>query len=68
MQYCINISWISVPTKILVCKRVSKKISGFGMLTMAKLKMNQQVPNKNIDLLKKKQLNGNGELDVLCKT
>jgi len=48
----------SVPTKILVCLRVPKKSVVLACLTMAKLKMNQRVPNKNTDLLKKISLMG----------
>jgi len=51
--------FISVPTKILVCQSVPKKSAVLACLTMTKLKMNQHVPNKNDDLLKKNQLNGN---------
>jgi len=52
----------SVPTKILACQQLSmcpKKSAVLACLTMSKLKMNQHVPNKNADLLKKNQLNGN---------
>jgi len=44
----------SVPTKILVFQRVPKKSAALACLTMAKLKMNQRVPNKNAFTLKKK--------------
>jgi len=50
-----NSSALSVPTKILVCQHVPRK---------AKLKMNQRVPNKNADLLKKISLMGT---EVLCR-
>jgi len=43
----------SVPTKILVCQHVPKNSVVLTCLTMAKLKMNLCVPNKNADLLKK---------------
>jgi len=36
-----------------------KKSAVLTCLTMAKLKMNRRVPNKNVDLLKKNQLNRN---------
>jgi len=48
----------SVPAKILVCQRVLKKSAVLACLTMAKLKLNQRVPNKNADLLKKISLMG----------
>jgi len=48
----------SVPTKILVCQRVPKKSAVLACLTMSKLKMNQRVPNKNANLLKKISLMG----------
>jgi len=44
-----------------------KKSAVLACLTMAKLKMNQHVTNKNADLLKKNQLNGNRECQVACK-
>jgi len=44
----------SVPSKILVCQHVPRKSTVLVCSTMAKLKMNQRVPNKNADLLKKK--------------
>jgi len=45
----------SVPTKILLCQRVPKKISGFSMLNNGKVKNESAlVPNKNAALLKKK--------------
>jgi len=66
IQGRVNFSYIchfasarsSVPTKILVCQRVPKKSAVLACLTMAKLKMNQRVPNKNADLLKKIGLMG----------
>jgi len=41
--------------------RVPKKsaVAVLACLTMSKLKMNQRVPNRSADLLKKNQLNGN---------
>jgi len=36
-----------------VCQQVPKKSAILACLTMAKLKMNRRVPNKNADLLKK---------------
>jgi len=38
-----------------------KKSAILACLAMSKLKMNQRVPNKNTDLLKKNQLNENTE-------
>jgi len=43
----------NVPTKILVCQHVPKKLAILVCLAMSKLKMNQHVPSKNADLLKK---------------
>jgi len=37
----------------MVCQRVPKKSAVLACLTMAQLKMNQRVSNKNADLLKK---------------
>jgi len=37
----------------------AQKISGFGMLNNVKVKNESALPNKNDDLLKKNQLNGN---------
>jgi len=51
----------SVSTKILMCLSVPKKLVVLACLTMSKLKMNRRVPNKNADLLKKNQLNGNSD-------
>jgi len=48
----------SVPSKILVCQHVPKKSAVLACLTLAKLKMNQRVSNKNADLLKKISLMG----------
>jgi len=48
----------SISTKILVCQHVPKKSAVLACLTMAKLIMNQRVPNKNADLLKKISLMG----------
>jgi len=42
----------SVLTNILLCQYVPKKSAILACLIMAKLKMNQHVPNKNDDLLK----------------
>jgi len=50
---------INIHTKILVCLHAPKKSAVLACLTMAKLKMKRRVPNKNADLLKKNQLNGN---------
>jgi len=44
---------------MLVCQRVPKKSAVLACLTMAKLKMNQYVPNKNADFAEKNQHNGN---------
>jgi len=59
----------SVPTKILLCQRVPKKSVVLVCLTMAKLKMNQRVPNKNADLLKKISLMGTelGTCSYICQ-
>jgi len=49
----------------------AQKSAVLACLTMAKLKINQHVPNKNEDLLKKNQLNGNracNSADVLFTT
>jgi len=54
-----------VRTKILVCRHVPKKSVVLACLTMSKLKMNQHVPNKNADLLKKINLMGT-EQEKLC--
>jgi len=48
----------SVPTKILMSQYVPKKSAILACLKISKLKLNQPVPNKNTDLLKKNQLNG----------
>jgi len=50
-----------------VRQRVPKKSAVLACLTMAKLKINQHVPNKNADLLKKISLMGT-ESDGLSKT
>jgi len=44
----------SVPTKILVCLLVPKKLAVLACLTMSKLKMSLRVPNKSANLLKNK--------------
>jgi len=41
-----------------VCQHVPEKSAVFAHLAMAKLKMNQHVPNKNANLLKKISLMG----------
>jgi len=41
-----------------MCQRVPKKSAVLACLTVAKLKMNRRVPNKNADLLKKISLVG----------
>jgi len=51
--YRRSVPYGSIPAKILVCQRVPKKSTVLACLTMAKLKMNRRVPNKNADLLKK---------------
>jgi len=53
-----RIIYTSVPNRILVCLRVPKKLVVLACFTMSKLKMNQRVPNKNADLLKKISLMG----------
>jgi len=53
-----QITGSSVPTKILMRLRVLKKSVVLACLTMSKLKMNQRVPNKRADLLKKISLMG----------
>jgi len=52
----------SISTKILVCHCVPKKSAVLACLTMAKLKLNWHVPNKNVVLLKKIILMG-AEID-----
>jgi len=48
---------------VLAC---AQKISGLTCLTVGKLKMNQCVPNKNADLLKKFSLMGT-ELGIMLR-
>jgi len=57
----------SVPTKNLVRQCVPKKSAVLVCITMAKLKMNRHVTNKNADLLKKNQLNGLNESVILMQ-
>jgi len=44
------------------CVACAQKSAVLACLTMGELKINQRVPNKNANLLKKNQLNGNRDL------